>query len=170
MSAHTQSRRVRRGFTLIEVVVTVSVVAIVAAIGISTIQTSQAQAAQGSVVQEAKDDLLEVRDAAVSNIQCRRVNQLSGSASNKSLRVYHDTNCTPDSFGDDVLLQTIDYDPALVTRVKVEDNGIFDDENIQYRTDGALFDTETTRVIVTTVDLVQHHLNIQLATGSVVLE
>lgn len=158
----------RGGFTLIETVVVVAVVALVAAIGVAVVRAGPSATAS-SAAQQGKDMLLAVRDQAVSQLQCRRVEQAVPGLGNTALKVFHDVDCNPSTSTGDVLLQTLSFTPGTVSYVEVVDNGNFDDERIQYRSDGSLFDTETTRVEVTDASGT-HRLNIQLATGGVVIE
>jgi prepilin-type N-terminal cleavage/methylation domain-containing protein len=159
----------QRGFTLIETVVVVAVVGLVAAIGVAVVRGGPSAGASGAAAQQGKGMLLGVRDQAVAQLQCRRVEQAVPGLGNTELKVFHDVDCNPTTSTGDVLLQTLSFTPGTVSYVEVVDNGNFDDEKIQYRSDGSLFDTETTRVEVTDANGT-HRLNIQLATGGVVIE
>jgi prepilin-type N-terminal cleavage/methylation domain-containing protein len=159
----------KRGFTFVEIITVVTVVSVVGAIGVALVRTSGSSGPGGGAAQQAKDLLLGVRDQAVATMQCRLVEQVTPGGSNLALNVYHDVDCNPGNTTSDVLLTTVSFDPATVSSVEIVDNGSFDDEKIQYKTDGSLFDTETTRLDITDTSG-QHELNIQLATGGVVIQ
>lgn len=159
----------KRAFTFVEIVTVVTVVSVVGAVGVALVRTSSSSGPGGGAAQQGKDLLLSVRDQAVATIQCRLVGQVTPGNSNLALNVYHDVDCIPDNTATDVLLSTFSFDPGTVSSVEIVDNGTFDDERIQYKTDGSLYDTETTRLDITDASGV-HRLNIQLATGGVVIQ